>query len=166
MFKWEILIVFVTFQKSSSSFGNTVTWVKVGKLVQWGMFYMFQVWVKQHPKEFFFVSFLLFPECRKESLLLKRNLRDSGSRTNVQFAVVPWHTFIQVLHDTQSCLWYLLALAVKVETKEWCNFCLVAQSFNWGMFTRCYYNKWVHFWGSWYNISCLGSLLVWTLDLP
>lgn len=101
MFKWEILIVFVTFQKSSSSNGDTVTWVKVGKLIQWGMFYMFQVWVKRHPKEmFFFVSFLLFRECRKESSLMKRNLRDSGSRTNVQFAVVPWHTFIQVLHDT------------------------------------------------------------------
>jgi len=109
--------------------GDTITWVKVGKLIQWGMFYTFQVWVKQHPKEMFFVSFLLFRECRKESLLMKRTLRDSGSRTNVQFAVVPWHTFVQVLHDTLSCLWYLLALAVKGETEEWCSFCLVAQSF-------------------------------------
>jgi len=50
---------------------------------------MFQVCVKWHPKEMFFVSFLLFQVCRKESLLMKRNLRDAGSRTNVQFAVVP-----------------------------------------------------------------------------
>ncbi len=103
MFKWEILIVFVTFQNSSSSIGDTVTWVKVGKLIQWGMFYMFQVWVKLNSilKKCFFCFLFVVPGMQKRKFINEEELK--GIRLKDKCAI--WSCSLTYFHTSSS--WYI-----------------------------------------------------------